>query len=212
MGHEDEGDAGFGLQALQFDLHFLAQLQIQRRQAVRPAAAPWAAAPARGPAPRAVAGRPKAGWSCGWPSASSSHQRQHPFGGGLDLGLGAALHFQTEADVLRHGQMRKQRIALEHRVHRALVRRQVGDVLTIQQDLPEVGISNPAISRSSVVLPQPEGPSRVKNSPLRISHRHIVQRPHRGIALSEGLDGVAGFDGDFGHWLTPGVISAFGQF
>src|SRR5690242_17213929 len=30
---------------------------------------------------------------------------------------------------------------------------------------PESGRSNPAIKRSSVVLPDPEGPTRVKNSP-----------------------------------------------
>src|SRR5678816_4033563 len=32
---------------------------------------------------------------------------------------------------------------------------------------PEVGSSRPAIMRSVVVLPQPEGPSRQKNSPSR---------------------------------------------
>src|ERR1700747_3643776 len=31
---------------------------------------------------------------------------------------------------------------------------------------PEVGCSKPAISRRVVVLPQPDGPSREKNSPL----------------------------------------------
>ena len=30
---------------------------------------------------------------------------------------------------------------------------------------PLSGVSNPAISRSNVVLPQPEGPSSAKNSP-----------------------------------------------
>ncbi len=35
--------------------------------------------------------------------------------------------------------------------------------------VPSVGISNPAISRRSVVLPQPEGPSSVKNSPRWMS-------------------------------------------
>ncbi|MNF02403.1 hypothetical protein D3C80_2015400 [compost metagenome] len=34
---------------------------------------------------------------------------------------------------------------------------------------PAVGNSKPAIIRSRVVLPQPEGPSRVKNSLSRIS-------------------------------------------
>src|SRR5262245_16153719 len=35
---------------------------------------------------------------------------------------------------------------------------------------PDVGISNPASMRSSVVLPQPDGPSREKNSPRRMSN------------------------------------------
>src|SRR3990172_5355995 len=35
--------------------------------------------------------------------------------------------------------------------------------------LPEVGWSNPAIRRRLVVLPDPDGPSRVKNSPSRTS-------------------------------------------
>ena len=34
---------------------------------------------------------------------------------------------------------------------------------------PASGVSKPAISRMSVVLPQPDGPSRAKNSPEPIS-------------------------------------------
>jgi hypothetical protein len=33
---------------------------------------------------------------------------------------------------------------------------------------PVLGVSNPAISRNNVVLPQPEGPKKVMNSPLPI--------------------------------------------
>ena len=40
-----------------------------------------------------------------------------------------------------------------------------GDILAVEQDRPEVGSSSPAIMRSVVVLPQPEGPSMTKNSP-----------------------------------------------
>ena len=41
-----------------------------------------------------------------------------------------------------------------------------GDVLAVEQDAGrEVGSSSPAIMRSVVVLPQPEGPSMTKNSP-----------------------------------------------
>jgi hypothetical protein len=34
---------------------------------------------------------------------------------------------------------------------------------------PSVGVSKPAIMRSSVLLPQPEGPSSTRNSPSRVS-------------------------------------------
>ena len=40
--------------------------------------------------------------------------------------------------------------------------------------LPPSGRSKPAIIRSSVVLPQPEGPSSVKNSPASIAEAHAV--------------------------------------
>ena len=36
---------------------------------------------------------------------------------------------------------------------------------------PAVGVSKPASMRSSVVLPQPEPPSRAKSSPLSIVER-----------------------------------------
>ena len=36
---------------------------------------------------------------------------------------------------------------------------------------PDVGFSNPAIMRSVVVLPHPDGPSSEKNSPAAISSR-----------------------------------------
>ena len=42
------------------------------------------------------------------------------------------------------------------------------NALAIDVMLPALGDSKPAISRRSVVLPHPEGPSRVKNSPRLI--------------------------------------------
>ena len=52
-----------------------------------------------------------------------------------DLILGHLFQAQTEGDVLKHVQVREQRILLEHRVHRPLVRRHVGDVLAIKKDI-----------------------------------------------------------------------------
>ena len=53
------------LQRLQLVLHRLAQLQVQRARAARPAAARAARSPARGPARRAAAARPTAAPACG---------------------------------------------------------------------------------------------------------------------------------------------------
>src|ERR1700740_1397840 len=51
---------------------------------------------------------------------------------------------------------------------------------------PMSGRSNPAIMRSNVVLPQPEGPSRVKNSPAstaRLTLSTAVSGPKRRVTL-----------------------------
>src|SRR5262249_1845076 len=55
---------------------------------------------------------------------------------------------------------------------------------------PESGRSSPAIERSVVVLPQPEGPSSVKNFPFSTSKamsraaRNVAPRPVRYSVLS----------------------------
>ena len=86
-----------------------------------------------------------------------------------DLRIGLAAHAQAVGDVLEHRKVRKKRVVLEHEADVALVRRQVGHVLPPMEIRPESGNPKPAIIRSVVVLPQPEGPSRVRNSPGRTS-------------------------------------------
>ena len=53
-----------------------------------------------------------------------------------DLGLGQAAVAQAERHVVEHVQEREQRVALEHRVDVAPVRRDAGHVRAVQQDLP----------------------------------------------------------------------------
>ena len=53
---------------------------------------------------------------------------------------------------------------------------------------PESGCSKPAISRSVVVLPQPDGPSIVKNSPPGISRSMPSTATHVAVALDELLE------------------------
>ena len=56
---------------------------------------------------------------------------------------------------------------------------------------PSLGFSSPAMQASAVLLPQPEGPSRVRNSPsgdrdVEAVHRHDVAEP-----LGQPLQGHA---------------------
>jgi hypothetical protein len=61
--------------------------------------------------------------------------------------------------------VREQRVILKDEADVAPIRRLAGDILAVEADAP--GIRYPAIIRSVVVLPQPEGPSSVRNSPGR---------------------------------------------
>ncbi len=60
----------------------------------------------------------------------------------------------------------EQRVALEHH---AAVGARAFDRLAVEQHLPAVGKSSPATMRSSVDLPQPEGPRMVTKSFSRTS-------------------------------------------
>ena len=65
---------------------------------------------------------------------------------------------------------------------------------------PSVGSSNPAIIRSSVVLPQPDGPSSTKNSPAMISRLTLstaATLPKRLVTLR--------------IWMMGSAISVFPQ-
>src|SRR6218665_4019133 len=62
---------------------------------------------------------------------------------------------QCKCHVVEHRHMRKQRIALKHHAEVAFFRR------------PALGSTKPARIISSVVLPEPDGPSSVRNSPAR---------------------------------------------
>ena len=87
----------------------------------------------------------------------------------VDLLLRQFAHLQVEPQVVAHGHVRIERVALEDHRHVAIPRRDIGHVRPRSEIVPELTGSRPAIMRSVVVLPQPEGPSSVKNSPSRIS-------------------------------------------
>ena len=195
MGDEDEGDSGFKLQALQLDLHFLAQLQVQCRQrlvqqqhlglrgqrAGQCHALLLAAGQLTGLAVR---------------HRSQLHQRQHLGSDRRDLGRRAALHFQPETDVLRHGQMREQGIALEHGIDGAAVGRVLGDILAIQQDFPRSRRFEAGDQAQQRSLAAARGTKKRKELTLADVYRDIVKRTQGAVALAKGLYSVADFHRD----------------
>ena len=117
----------------------------------------------------------------------------------LDLGVLDALAAQPEGDVLVDRQVREQRVVLEDRVDVALVGRQPGHVLALELDQARrSAASNPPIIRRVVVLPQPDGPSRLKNSPSRDLEVDVVD----GDRVAELLDHIHELDVDGRHWRS----------
>ena len=136
--HHEGRDADAALQRAQLDLHFLAQLGVQRahrfveqqhRRLNHEGTRQGHALPlAAGQLARKAAGHRR-----------EMHQFErvgHPF---ATLGHGHAAHLQAEADVVGHGHVRKQRIALEHDAQPALAGLVVGDVAAVENDVAAGG-------------------------------------------------------------------------
>jgi hypothetical protein len=118
-----------------------------------------------------------------------AHRVQRTRPPGWRSGAGT-LRTQRKGHVLGHGHVREQRIALEHHAHAALVRRKALDRPAVQDgSCPPVGFSKPASSISVVVLPEPDGPSSVMNSPASMSSVQVIDRGH---AAAAGVDLAAG--------------------
>jgi hypothetical protein len=162
------GDPDLLLDALQLDLHLLAELQVERAQRLveEQHAGPVDERPGEGdPLPLA------AGELRGL-ALVVALEADHPERVGdppAAFLLRDLLDEEAVLDVLRHGHVREQRVVLEHGVDVAFERRLAADVLAMEEDPALVGSSKPAIIRSVVVLPEPDGPSIEKNSPSRTS-------------------------------------------
>ncbi len=75
------------------------------------------------------------------------------------LALLAAAVAQPEGDVLENVQVREQREILEHEADAAAMRRHALTGPPLSAIVPRSSVSNPAIVRSSTVLPEPLDPS-----------------------------------------------------
>ena len=134
MGDVDEGDVHLALETFELELHLFAQFEVQRAEGfVQQQHARLVDQAARNghalllPARKLV--------DAAALEAFQADDLQHFQHFGADLAFRRLFQPQAKGDVLEHIEMREQRVFLEHRVDRALVGRQVGDVLAIKKDI-----------------------------------------------------------------------------
>ncbi len=99
-----------------------------------------------------------------------------------------APHAQRKLDVAAHGHVRIERVALEHHRDVALLRREPIDPPLADVDLAGRQLSRPAIRRSSVDLPQPDGPRMVTSSPSATSSEKSRERDDVAEVLAESIE------------------------
>ncbi len=138
MGHVHEGDPDLALDRLELDLHLLAELQVERAERlvqqehprlVHDRAGERDALPLAAGELRRLAGA----------VAPEAHHAEGFFGARAALPFVDLLHHEPVLDVLLHRHVREERVVLEDRVHRAVVRRQPGHVLAGELDRALVG-------------------------------------------------------------------------
>jgi hypothetical protein len=188
--HHDGGDAQLLLQARISWRRRTRTMRVQRRQRLvqqQQARARW---PARAPAQCAAAGRRRAAPGYlpslpGRPTSLTSSVTRCAISA-----RGVLAVDQPIGHVVGHAQVGEQRIALEHDAVVALRRRQREMSRPACRMRPAVCTSSPAMMRSSVVLPQPDGPRKQTNSPLRICRSMSLQRREAAKRLADARSEV----------------------
>ena len=115
-----------------------------------------------------------------------------------DLGLRPLADAQAEGDVVAHGHVLERGVVLEDEADAALLRRHAGRVAAGDLDgARSSGASSPAMTRSSVDLPEPLGPSSAVSEPSSTSSEtssRARKSPKRFVtsvtAITTGPSGV----------------------
>ena len=135
MRHINKGDAELIVHILQLDLHLLTHLQIQSAERLiqkKNLRLVHKCSCNRNSLLLTTGKR----CNISFLKALQIHQRKDLFHLMLNDILRRFLLLQAERDVFIDIHMRKQRVALENRIDRSLIRRKIGDGLSVQKDLP----------------------------------------------------------------------------
>ena len=173
-------------------------------RAVRRTETPWAAARSRDPSRPAAAGHPRALTASDRETAPARAPRQRVDHAGHGIrGRPAPPHRKTQIVLDRHVWV--ERIALEHHRDVALAGLQLVHHLTADQDLAVRDVLQPAIMRSKVDFPQPDGLTRTTNSPScteRSTPQTTSVRPNR---LRTSRSSTSAMPGLAAHLTAPMV-------
>ena len=184
MRDQHEGDPRLLLEALQLALHLLAQLQVEGRKRLVEQQ-------------HAGLGRQRTGQrhalllaarELGGPAAGKPLEPHHGQGLGnpdADLRRRPLAHLEPEGDILRDVQMGKQRIALEHRIDRPLLRREGGHILRADADAARRRRLEAGDEAKQGRLAAARGAQQGEELVVADRHADRLQRMNRGAALGE---------------------------
>ena len=198
MGHIDEGNAHLLLDTLQLDLHILPQAQVQRAQGLVQQQDLGSVHQRPGDGhPLLLA----AGQLGDFPvlKALQTHHTQHFRHALLDF-LGRHLGDpQAKGDVLKHVQMREQRILLEHRVDLPLMRRDIINPHTVKGDVSRRGRRETADNPQRCGLSTAAGAQkceefRIVDIQIDVIENQLVVKRHAEVPQANQL---------FGHLSSP---------
>ena len=120
-----------------------------------------------------------------------------------------ALLLETEGDVLLHAHVRKERVRLEHHVHRPLVGRHRCSCPRRRSGCcRRSGSRSPASMRSSVVLPEPGAAQQAEDLAAADVERHGVDRGEVAELLGDARDAHVGAVGIGGASARAAVAEA----
>ena len=179
----DRGLPGPSLEVEDPVLELVAEAPVQRGQRLVEVSTLGFVGSTRASATRCCWGRPTAGPEGGRHSRPDRPMRASPSDASADGVLAGALDREPEADVVRDRQGAGTRPASGTRTRCSA--RAEGRYVTSSSSKwirPAVGSTRPASIRSVVVLPQPDGPSRVSSSPSAMSLIRFFPRSPRHSA------------------------------
>ena len=206
VGDEDEGDAELALQGFQFELHLLAQLEVERpeRFVQQQDARLVDQCPGDGDALALAAGE-LAGLAVA--DAGQAHQLQHLVHLVVTLALGDALEHQAVADVVAHIHVGKQGVILKHGIEVAIVGGHGGAGLAEQPDLSLAWVFEACDHPQAGGLAGTARPQQGEKLAGRDLEGDVIDRLHLAIVAADPvkLYGVHGTS--LSVWEKAGLLS-----